>query len=232
MTYSADWIAFATRAQRRLWDSGTPWLIGTLGVVAVPTILTWLFHSRARRLLPDRNGGQDGGDWLEDAQLLADLLGQRLPRMFGWVSGWMARTDAPAWVRRRFTVLVVVASLVGGVGVAGSQAQEDGFSALFFIETAWFAGGMFAFAVISDTLLCLTGRPAPTGPLRHAASVAATAGALALPISMGLRRTIWTALGFTGTIDAPAQYAGLTFTCALVAFALVFATVFLRSTRR
>lgn len=232
LTYAADWIASATGAQRSLWDSGTPWLIGALGVVTVPTALAWLFHVRARRLLPVRIGRQEGGDWLQDAQLLADLLGRRFPRALGWLSGWMVRTDATAWIRRRFTVIVVVASLLGGVGLAGSQMKEDGFSSLFFIEGAWFAGGMFAFAIICDALLRLTVRPAPTGPLRRAASVAVTAGALALPVSMGLRRSIWSAIGFTGTIDTPAQYAGLTFSCALVMFALVFAVVFLRSARR
>ena len=230
-TYITDWVAVAAGTGRPRWDSGTPWLIAVLGLVSGLMAVDWLVQVRSWRLLPHRAGDQACGDWLDDARLVAALAGARWPRSAGRLAGWLERTDAAGWIRSRFTLLVAAASLAAGLAVATALARENGFSSLFFSETIWFAGGMYAFGVICDAALQLTVRPTP-GRLRRAVDIAVTAGALALPVSLALRNSIWSAAGLGQAADTPGQLAAVTFASALLASGVVFAVALARTSRR
>ena len=220
VTYITDWVAFAVQADRRLWDASTPWLIAGLSAVSALAALEWLVQARARRLVPRRAPEQPAGDCLEDVRLVAELLAHRELRPAGWLASQFERhPGALGWIRRRFTLIAAVASLVGGLSVATGLAREDGFGWLFPAETLWFAGGMYAFLIISDAALGLTVRPAP-GRLSRTVQVAVTATAAALPVSLAFRQSIWSAARLGGTIGTPGQDIALTLTCAALVCAV------------
>jgi hypothetical protein len=220
-TFVTDWVAVIVRADRSLWDSGTPWLIAALGLVSLPAAGEWFMQYRARRLLPHQGDDQVHGDWLDDARLVVQLVAARLPRPAGRLAAWLGRSDAVVRIRDRFTLIVAAASLVAGLAVATALARENGFSRLFISETLWFAGGMYAFGTVCDAVLQLTVRQA-RGRLRQAVHVAVTAGALALPVSLALRESLWTFAGFSGTVDTPGSSTVLTIVSALLTSAIAF----------
>jgi hypothetical protein len=230
-TYLTDWVAVLKRADRSLWTDRTPWLISVLAVVTVLMGLTWLMLARTRGILPRLDESQGPSDWLDDTRLLIDLAAGRLPRPAQRFAGWLDRSDAVGWVRRRATVVVAVGSVFAGLMVATALARENGFGALFFSEAVWFCGGMYAFGMIANSFLQLT-MPQPRGRLRQALHVAVIAGAAALPLSLGLRATILGALGLDSSPSTVGSITALTFGSALFIGVVVFAGMMTRSHRR
>ena len=230
-TFATDWAAVIARADRSLWDSGTPWLISVLALVSVLAAVNWVMLARTPGLLPRHDVDQVPGDWLDDARLLVDRVAARLPQPTSPFAAWLDRTGAIGWIRRRATLVVAAGSLAAGLVVATALARENGFGALFFSETAWFGGGAYAFGMIANAVLRLTARQ-PRGRLRQALNNAAIAGAAALPVSLGLRGSILVATGLNGIRSTPASITVLTFVSALLTGAVVFAGMMTRSSRR
>ncbi len=221
-TCVTDWAAFAVKADHRLWDGGTPWLIVGLGAVSVLAALNWLVQILTWRLVPRHTGEQPTADCLEDVRLVVELLAHRGPGPVGRLASRLGQYSGTlGWIRRHFILIAAVASVTCGLAVATGLARENGFGWLFPGETVWFAGGMYAFLIICDAILGLTVRPAP-GRLSRAAQASVTAGAAALPVSLALRQSIWSAARLGGTIGTPGQYVALTFTCALLVSMVTF----------
>jgi hypothetical protein len=229
-TYATDWVAVAEHAERSRWNDRTPGLIAALGVVSVVMALTWALLARTRGLLPRPADDQAPGDWIEDAQLLVDLVAARLPRPAGRFAAWLDRSGAVGWIRRQATLVVAAGSVFAGLMVAAALAKENGFGALFFSEAVWFGGGMYAFGMIANAVLGLTA-PQPRGRLRQALHVAVIAGAAALPVSLGLRGTILKAGGMSATQLTIGSLTALTFSSALLTGVVVFAGMMTRSRR-
>jgi hypothetical protein len=187
--------------------------------------------ARTRGLLPRPDDDQVPGDWLDDARLLVDRVAARLPQPTSRFAAWLDRTDAIGWIRRRATLVVAAGSLAAGLVVATALARENGFSVLFFSETAWFGGGAYAFGMIANAVLRLTARQ-PRGRLRQALHNAAIAGAAALPVSLGLRGSILVATGLNSIRITPASITVLTFVSALLTGTVVFAGLMTRPSRR
>jgi hypothetical protein len=221
-TYLTDWAAVTNQADQSLWTSHTPWLISALAAVSVGTAVTGIWLVRTWWFLPHPPGDQAPSDWLDDTRLLIDLAAARLPRPAGRFTPWLDRHDAVGWVRRRATLLVAAGSVLAGLLVATALARENGVSVLFFDEAAWFAGGMYAFGMITNSVLRLT-VPQPRGRLRQALHTGVIAGAAALPISLGLRETIMAAVGMSGLRHTIGSITALTFTCALLSGVVAFA---------
>lgn len=220
-TYLTDWAAVIARADRELWDSGTPWLMAVLGLMSLLAAADWLTQARARRLLPRLGDYRGHGDWLDDARPVADLVAARLPRLAGGLAAWLDRRDPTGWIRKHFTLVIASGSLFAGLAVATALARENGVSLLFVSETIWFAGGAYAFATVCDALLQLRARQT-RGRIRRAVHIAATAGALALPISMALRASILAAPGLSGIAYTPGSLTVLTLASALLTGAVAF----------
>jgi hypothetical protein len=116
---------------------------------------------------------------------VAELMATRLPQPARRFADWPNRTDATGWIRQRFTLIVAAGSLA----VATGLSREDGFGPLLFSETLWFAGGVYAFGMTANAALGPAAHQ-PRGRRRQALHAAAVAEAAALPISLGLRRSI------------------------------------------
>lgn len=231
-TYATDYVAVIARADRSTWNARTSWLIAALALASVLAAANWAMLARTRGKLPRRpdGGDQAAGDWLDDALPVIEIVAARLPRPAGRFAAWLERRDAAAWIRRRFTPVVMLMSLFAGVTAAAAQVREDGFGPLFFSETAWFAGGMYAFCMISNEVLQLTVRQ-PRGRSRQAAHVSIIAAAAALPVSLGLRSSILAVPALSGVRGTTGSVTALTFTCAVLAGAIVFAVMALRPSR-
>jgi hypothetical protein len=220
-TYAADCVAVIARADRAMWDGGTRWLISALAVASLPTWVTWAKLARMRGLLPRPSDDGVLGDWLDDALPLVNLLAARLPPA-GRIAEWLERRDAAGWIRRRFTLVVAVASLFAGLAVATALARENEFGRLFFCDTVWFAGGMYAFGMISNAILRLAVQQC-RGRVHQAVHIAIIAGAAALPVSLGLRHSILAATGLGGIRSTPGSITVLTSVSALLIAAAAFA---------
>lgn len=234
-TVAADWAAVAVRAERAAWNAGTPWLVASLLPLTGLTAAGLLLHRRAVRRLsgPVRGtGGADrtDGDWLDDlAPLVRLLAGSRGSRSLSRtraaraVAALAGSDGAPGFVRLRFTPLAAAAALGAGLLVVTGLASGEGWPgpALFALETAVFAGGTFAFVMLCNGVLRFAVLP-PVSRRRRAARAAATAGALALPASLGLRDTVWQLLGLGEAVDSVGQLAAVVLTCALLTGALAF----------
>jgi hypothetical protein len=230
-TYGTDCAAVIARANRALWDDGTPWLIPALAVASLPTWVTWVMLARTRGLLPRPSDDQVPGDWLDDALEVAELAAARLPPPAGRIAAWLERRDAAGWIRRRFTLVVAVMSLCAGLAVATALVRENGFGPLFFSETAWFAGGMYSFGMISNAVLQLTVQPR-RGRVHQAVHIAIVAGAAALPVSLGLRSSILAATGLSAVRGTPGSITVLTSVSAMLIAAVAFTWVLARPSPR
>lgn len=228
-TYATDWSALALRADRALWNGGTPLLVAALGAVTVLGAADWPAQARARRLLPGPDTYEIRGDWLDDAWALANLPAARLPRPARALVARLERADTVGWIRGRFTSVLAAGSVFAGLLVAIGLARENGFGLLFVGDVLWFAGGAFAFFTVCDAVLQLTIRP-PRGPVRQAARVAVAAGAVALPASLALRDGIAGALGLT--VETPAALIVLTVVAALSTGMVAFGVALARPSPR
>ncbi|MER7579719.1 hypothetical protein [Kitasatospora sp. NPDC097691] len=225
-TLVTDWAAVAVRADRASWDGGTPWLIASLLPLTGVTAGSLLLHRRTIRRLPKpvRGAEDSGGDWLDDLAPLASLFagprsrsGRALVALIGRGGG------ALSFVRLRFAPLAAAAALAAGLLVATGLASGEGWPGipLFTVETAVFAGGTFAFVMICNSALRFAAPP-PASRTRRAARAATTAGALALPVSLALRDTVWHLLGLGDQVDSIGQWAAVTLVGALLTGALTF----------
>lgn len=230
-TVVADWVAVALRADGSLWNPGTPWLIASLALLTGSASIDTLLRRRAWRGLPRRAHRHADGDWLDDVVPLLEVFAGRFPRAGGPLAQRMRRSDAIGLLRRYFRPFAAACALAAGLVIAGALAREDGFNAPFFvIATLVFAGGAFSFAMICDAVLRLT-VPRDAGTMRRAARVAGTVGALALPVSLGLRDIIWSAIGRSGSVSSTGQLAAVTLTSALLASVTAFASSLARARR-
>lgn len=231
-TYATDYVAVIARADRSMWNGRTSWLIAALALASIAAAVNWAMLTRTRGILPRRadDGDQAVDDWLDDALLAIEIMAARLPRPVGRFAAWLVRRDAATWMRRRFTLVVALVSLCAGLAVAAAQIREDGFGPLFFSETAWFAGGMYAFCMISNATLQLTVQQTRRR-LRHAVHISVIAAATALPVSLGLRSSILAVPGLSGIRSTPGSITVLTFTCAALTGAIVFAAMAVRPSR-
>ncbi|MGE7439299.1 hypothetical protein [Kitasatospora sp. NPDC001175] len=224
-TLATDWAAVAARADRASWDGGTPWLIASLLPLTGVTALSLLLHRRAIRRLPEPVRGTEdaGGDWLDDLAPLANLLAGPRSRAGCALAALIGSGGVLGFVRRHFAPLAAAAALAAGLLVAMGLALGEGWPGvlLFAVESAVFAGGTFAFVMICNSVLRFAAPP-PASRTRRAARIATTAGALALPVSLALRDTVWQLLGLGDQVDSIGRWAAVTFACALLAGALTF----------
>ncbi|MEU4584432.1 hypothetical protein AB0F92_20400 [Kitasatospora aureofaciens] len=224
-TLATDWAAVAVRADRASSDGGTPWLIASLLPLTGMTAESLLLHRRAIQRLPEPVCGAEdsGGDWLDDLAPLANLLAGPRSRRGRALGALIGRSAVLGFVRLHFAPLAAAAALAAGLLVATGLASGEGWPGLplFTVETAVFAGGTFAFVMISNSALRFAASP-PASKTRRAARIATTAGALALPASLALRDTVWQLLGFGDQVDSIGQWAAVSLACALLTGTLTF----------
>ncbi len=219
-TIAVDWVAVAVQADHALWNDDTSWLITALAILTGMVLSGFSLQWLAIHRLPRRDGQPDG-DWLDDATAVLDALAARHPWV-DWLTARLRRSDAVGFLRGHFGLFSAVFSIAAGLLVAIALAREDGFNPLlFFIEGVVFAGGTFAFGMICNTVLHIADAQS-TGRMRRSARIAVTAGSLALPISLALRDSIWSAIGRDGQVDSVGQLAGVTLVSALATGALAF----------
>jgi hypothetical protein len=232
-TVTTDWLAVTVRADRRLWNDETPWLIAALVPLTVAVAAALPLQWRAFRRLPSRDRRRPGGDWLDDLAALIDASAARLPNAGRALAARLSRDGAIEFVRSHIVAFAAAASLTAGLLITTAQALGEHWTSplLFLTGTFIGAGGFFAFSMICNTALQIavprnTGRKRPeTRPaVRRSARAAATAGSSAVPTSAVLRDGIWAVLGRGGQVGTPAQLAVITFTSALLTVVLVFGT--------
>ncbi|WP_157535744.1 hypothetical protein [Kitasatospora mediocidica] len=224
-TAATDWAAVAARADRELWNRGTPWLIASLVPLTGVAVAGLLLHRRAVRLLPKPPDGgrhRPDGDWLDDIAPLADALARHSHAVRGLAAGadW---SHVLVFVRRRFTALAAAAAIAAGLLVATGLALGEGWPGplLYAVETTVFAGGTFAFLGICNSVLRLAApRTAPKA--RRAARTAGTVGTATLPVLLALRDAMWRALGLGSQVDSVGQLAAATLAGALFTGAIAF----------
>jgi hypothetical protein len=225
-TVVADGLAVVLRADHSLWNDGTPWLVAALVPLALATGAALFCEARAFRRLPPRAGQAPGGDWLDDLTVLVETLAVRLPPAGARLADRFARGGAIEFTRRHIMVAAAVASLAADLPISVMQALGEHWSSpvLFLTGIAIGTGGFFAFSMFCNTVLriAVPRAPASTGRVRRSARVAATAGALALPVSAVLRDGIWTALGLHGEVGDAGRLAMITFSGGLATAVLVF----------
>jgi hypothetical protein len=214
-TVLTDWVAVALRADRPLWNSTTPWLIGVIGVLTVTSAGCGQTWARARRALPD---GPDDGDWLDDLARLVNLVTVRP----------LDLRRPIALLRRHIVAFATGFSLLAGIGVAGAQAVGEGVTDPVLISTYAVigTGGFLAFCLVCDAALHIA------RPQRQVSTwwIAVVAGCAGLPVSAVFRDGIWALLDLPGTVDTSAELALITVGGAGAAFALSLLTA--RAARR
>lgn len=240
VTVVTDWIAVALRADRPLWNSGTPWLIAALLPLTVMSAASLLLHRQAISLLPAHTRSPDG-DWLDELAIPARTLAARLPGATGRLATHLTSAGSIGFVQTHIVAIAAAGSLTVSLLITTAQAIGEHWTSplLFCTGAATGTGGLFAFCMISNTALRIA-VPHPTtetsrrrSRTRHAARIATVVAALALPTAAVFRDVIWAALG-RGQVDSPAEGATVTFTGGLLAAALAFCLAFTlaRSTAR
>jgi predicted dienelactone hydrolase len=234
-TVTTDWLAVVLRADRPLWDEGTPWLIAALVPLTAAAAAGLLSQWRAFHRLPPRDGRRPDGDWLDDLAALIDALAARLPHAGRRLASRLSRGGAIGFVRRHIVAFAAGAGLAGGLlGTTAQALGEDWTSPLLFLTATLIgAGGFFALSMICNTVLQIAvphgpgrTRPGSSTRVRRSARVAVIAGALAMPISAMSRSGIRPVLGGGGEPDVPLLLAVITFTGAVVITVLVFGISF------
>lgn len=232
-TVVTDWIAVALRADRPLWNDGTPWLVATLAPLTVVSAASLLLHGRATSLLPAHIRSPHG-DWLDELAIPARTLAARLPGATGRLATHLTSAGSIGFVRTHIVAVAAAGSLTVSLLSTTAQAIGEHWTSplLFCTGAAIGTGGLFAFCMISNTILQIA-VPHPTtetsrhrsSRTRHAVRIATVVAALALPTAAVFRDAIWTTLG-RGQVDSPAEFATVTFTGGLLAAALAFGLAF------
>jgi hypothetical protein len=229
-TVGTDGLAVAARADRPLWNDGTPWLVAALVPLAAAVAASLRSLRTAFRVLPYGDGRQSG-DWLDELAVLVDALparlGVALPEA---VRSSLARftRSAGEFVRGHVVASAASVSLLAGLlGTTAEAVGEQMTSPLLFLTMTFIgAGGFFAFCMISNTVLRIAvppeRRPPVPTPARRAAKVAVTAGSFALPASAVLRDDIMAVLGHKDAVGTPELLAAIVVVSALVTVAFAF----------
>lgn len=234
LTVTADWLAVVLRADHALWNDRTPWLIAALVPLTGLAVVCFALQRRAFRGLPSRATGS-GGDWLDDMTALMDGVAARFPGL-GRLLAWTRPGEFVEFIRRHIMASAAALSLAASMLVTTALALGEHWSSqqvpLLLVLTVTGTGGYFAFCMISNTILEVATPPSRQRSwAAHAIRMAVIAGSLAMPVSTGLRDSIWAALGHDGPVSTVAQLATITFGTALVAGMLTFAgTACLRGT--
>ncbi|MEZ0094912.1 hypothetical protein [Streptacidiphilus sp. EB129] len=240
-TVLTDWAAVAVRADRGLWNDGTPWLITALIPVTAAAVAGLTLERRAFRRLPSTDRHRpDGhrpashrpdGDWLDDLALAVDALTARLPDPIRRSASLLDSRAAAGFARTHIVALAATASLSAGLALAGGQAVGEGWPGplLFLIEMSVHAGGFFAFCMLCNAVLRIAvprsvDGPSPGTPSRRRATRhAITAAALAIPLSGALRDPVRSLIGQGDRTDSATQLAWLVLAGALLTGTLTFA---------
>ncbi|MGA5821322.1 hypothetical protein ACPC54_26050 [Kitasatospora sp. NPDC094028] len=215
-TAATDWAAVALRAERERWGAPTPWLVAALlPLTAGAARCLWLLRRATREPAPAPRPDErrrPGGDWLDDLVLLAAPIADL--------------TAAAGLLRRHLVAAAAGLSLLAGAGLVTGQALGEGWPGplVALLELSVFTSGFFAFCLLGDAVLRITGTGAPWSPAR----AAAFAAALAVPVSGGLRAAVWRLAGLPGTVDSPARLLALMAGCALLAGIATLAAVHAR----
>ena len=221
-TMVTDWSAVTLRADRQLWTSQTPWLVTALVPLTASAAAGLVLQRRAARQLPSAQRRQADGDWLDDLALLADASTARLPGPLRRQASRLDSRAATGFARRHLFALAAAASLSAGLLLAIGQTLGEGWPGplLFLTETAVNAGGLLAFSVLCNATLRIAvprdagNRRPRTRDWSRAARSAATAAAVAMPVSGALRDTVWTLVGHVQRTSSPAELASLVFASA------------------
>jgi dienelactone hydrolase len=237
-TVVTDWLAVTVRADHRLWNHTTPWLITALVPLTAAVAAGLLTQRRAFRRLPPRDARGPEGDWLDDLPALTEAPAPFLPRSARRLAGVMSRADVTGFARRHVLTLAAAAALLSGVVLSTGMTLGEHWTdpLLFGTATAIGAGGFFSLFMVCNTALRIVvphandatpvARPSRT---HRSARIATVAGALALPASAVLRGGIRPMLGTGGQVPGPVALATITFTGAATTTLVVFGTVLILS---
>lgn len=210
-TMLTDWVAVALHADRPLWNSSTPRLIGVVLLLSATSIGCAAALLGARRQLPS---GRSDGDWLDDLAQLVD----RVSTVFR--TRPVDLRGPIAFLRRHIVAFAAGASFLAGLGMTGGQSVGEGWSDPVLIGTGIVVGtgGFFAFCLVSDAVLHITLPRRRRGP----AWLAVVVTGVGLPASAVLRGDILGWLGLPGEVDTPAQLALVSVSGAAVAGVVAF----------
>ncbi|MCO6006900.1 hypothetical protein NE236_18085 [Actinoallomurus purpureus] len=237
-TVLTDWLAVTVRADHRLWNHGTPWLIAALVPLTAAVAAGLLTQRRAFRRLPPRDARGPEGDWLDDLPALTEAAATPLPRTGRRLAGVLGRDDVIRFARRHVVMLAAAAALVTGLLLSIGETLGEHWTdpLLFATATAIGAGGFFALFMVCNKALRVvvpqandempSARP---GRARRSARITAVAGALALPTSAVLRGSIRPMLGGGGRLPERVTLTTITFTGAATTTLVVFGTVLILS---
>jgi len=222
VTIAADVAAAALHADAALWNGDTGWLVAALVPVGGAALAScWLIHGACSRLPARVAAGE--GDWLDDLVLLLDLVSERVTGRAAPSALCRWAGAVSAFVRRH--VILVALGLAAAISLADTSAEAlgEGWTSPLLFVTAWAigAGAIAAAALLANSALHVAVRPPrPRGSVPAALGRAAVVAALALPLAAGFRDAIWAALGRSGGVGSPAQFAAVTFGAAALAFCL------------
>ncbi|WP_285584846.1 alpha/beta hydrolase family protein [Actinoallomurus iriomotensis] len=232
-TVVTDWLAVTVRADHRLWNHATPWLIAALVPLTAAVAVGLLTQRWAFRRLPPRDARGPEGDWLDDLPALTEA--SRTARR---IAGALSRDDVISFGRRHVLTLAAAAALVIGLMLSTGMTLGEHWTdpLLFATATAIGAGGFFGLFMVCNKALRIivphangstpSARP---GRVRRSARIAAVAGALALPTFAVLRGGIRPMLGGGGRLPEPVMLATITFTGAASTTLVILGTVLILS---
>ena len=222
-TVVADWTAAALRADRELWQAGTPWLIASVALPTLAAAAAGLSTAQGLRALPRQLRRARDGDWLDDLEPTLRALTRRLPGRLPSLLVGPALATATSFARRHLVALAATAALTSGVLLAVAQGAGEGWTDPLLVVTAAViaSGGFFAFAMLCNAALTIAvpGEDARHG-VRRAVRHGLTAAALAAPLSTSYRRLLRPLVGSVSSVEALAV---LVLTAGAVAGVVTFA---------
>lgn len=222
LTLGVDVIAVVTGADQDRWNAGTAPLVTVMFVLVGLTLLTAIALRLTR---PGADAIEPVGDWLDDLPRLLLIL-----RLAG-PARWVEQSGRREFVRRHVTGLAAALSLLAALLVAAAQAVGEGGldPALFVLETLVCAAGLFGFCMISNAVLRLVGLSGPPRQsVQRALRVGAIAAAVTAPAALGLRQSIWLAIGQRSEVTSVAQLTGVIVGAVLVVGVLAAASALRR----
>ena len=208
VTVAADWTSLLLRVDEDSWTTTTAVLVVTLAVTTTMALgAAWQLR-RAPHGVLDASVDRAGPDALADASTLARRwsrwLGPLRPTADALLS-WLDDVLAPI-VRRHPIGAAGLVSAVFGVAVASSNAVEDGLGPQLGLFVGVAACGMYAFVVPAGAYLGVVRAEPPIRGTRRRVIDASVAAALAVPLALAFRSSLWWLLG---TSDASAGFADL-----------------------
>ncbi|MEC3952412.1 hypothetical protein VMT65_05130 [Nocardia sp. CDC153] len=191
LTAATDWIAVAVQADRTAWTATiTPALITALAVLTAVTAAGLTMQRKALRLMVSQR--VHDGDWLDDIEPLAALLtgGRAIVRPSHYRS-------VATFIRRHDIAVLAATAVSAGAAVTASQAIGEEWTdprlVVFAMVVA--TSGFFGMAMLGNHILVFAAPVPRPNRIHRAVRAAATAAALAVPATVGLRDAIWSLLG-------------------------------------